>query len=209
MHSPENIAALLLNIKAVSLNVKDPFRYTSGIISPIYCDNRLIISHPKERNTVIDAFLAFIKAQNLSFDFVAGTATAGIPHAAWIADRLNLPMVYVRSSSKKHGKQNQIEGTFEKGQTGLVVEDLISTAGSCIDAANALREAGAVVNDCVAIFTYALTSATVNINAAKLNVHTLSNFKTLLNVALQQNVINQSESDLALAWSEDPEHWGH
>src|SRR3990167_1821016 len=123
----QEIAKLLLKIKAVTLNLSNPYHYTSGILSPIYCDNRLIISYPEKRTAVINAFLSTIKEKNLLFDVVAGTATAGIPYAAWIADRLNLPMLYVRGEAKKHGKQNQVEGLLQKNQTVLVIEDLVST----------------------------------------------------------------------------------
>src|SRR5262245_52524696 len=125
MMNNKKIAQLLLEIKAVALNVKQPFRFASGILSPIYCDNRLIISYPEKRKIIIDAFLQIIKEKNLNYDVVAGTATAGIPHAAWIAERLNKPMIYVRSKAKEHGKKNLVEGLLQKGQKVLVVEDLV------------------------------------------------------------------------------------
>jgi len=208
MSTPQDIAKLLLNIKAVNLNVKEPFRYTSGILSPIYCDNRLIISYPLQREQVINAFLATIESQQLQFDVVAGTATAGIPHAAWIADRLSKPMVYVRSKAKGHGKQNQIEGKIEPGQTALVIEDLISTGGSAINAATALRENGARVHDCLAIFSYDMKSAIEQFTKEAVNLHTLCNFSTLIDIATESGTINHDERDKALQWSLDPEHWG-
>lgn len=204
----QKIAELLLSIKATTLNVKEPFRYTSGIISPIYTDNRLIISYPDKREIVINEFLELIKTQPLEFDVVAGTATAGIPHAAWIADRLNKPMVYVRGSSKKHGKQNQIEGVINAGDKALVVEDLISTGGSSVDAALALREAGATVSDCVAIFSYQLPQATEKFAQADVNLHTLSDFDTLISTAVAENYLSQTDGDIARSWNKAPDVWG-
>jgi len=208
MNQAEQIAKLLLEIKAVTLNLKQPYRYTSGILSPIYCDNRLIISYPDKRQQVIDAFLKLIEEQNIQFDIAAGTATAGIPHAAWLADRLNKPMVYVRGKAKGHGKQNQIEGVLEKGQTTLVIEDLISTGGSSVAAGLSLREAGATVNDCIAIFTYQMQKSIDAFKEADIHLHTLSDFTTLINVAVQENYITEEEKKLALEWNQDPANWG-
>ena len=208
MSQANNIAKLLLNLKAVALNVAEPFRYTSGMLSPIYCDNRLIISYPDARSQVIDAFMQLIDENKLEFDVLAGTATAGIPHAAWLADRLNKPMVYVRGSTKAHGKQNQIEGKLEKGQVALVVEDLISTGGSSVKAGVALREAGAVVNDCIAIFTYQMEKAAQQFNDASIKLHTLSDFSTLMDVAEAEGQLTEEEKNTALAWNKDPAGWG-
>lgn len=204
MNQSTQIAKLLLEIKAVTLNPSQPYRYTSGLLSPIYCDNRLIISYPDKRRVVIEAFLNLIRDKNLSFDVVAGTATAGIPHAAWIADRLNKPMVYVRSKSKAHGKQNQIEGTLRAGQTTLVVEDLISTGSSAVNAAVALRDANATVTDCVAIFTYQLPEAHKAFADVGIRLHALADFATLIDVATQAGYINAQEKSQALAWNADP-----
>ena len=202
-----NIAALLLDIHAVTLNVTKPFRYTSGILSPIYCDNRLIISYPEKRERIIHAFLTQIQSHNLKFDVVAGTATAGIPHAAWIADRLKKPMVYVRSAPKTHGKKNQIEGKIQPGQVALVVEDLISTGGSAINAVYALRENSAIVHDCLAIFTYEMKNAQDAFKKAQVQCHTLCNFSTLIDVATKNGQLSKEERIKALQWNLDPEHW--
>lgn len=203
-----DIAKLLLEIKAVTLNLKNPYRYTSGILSPIYCDNRLIISYPDKRKTIIDAFLGLIQGNKLSFDIVAGIAIAGIPHAAWIADRLNKPMVYVRANAKEHGKQNQIEGKIKEGQTAIVVEDLISTGGSAISAALALREAGIEVKDCVAIFNYELEQSAQKFFEAEIQVLSLCDFPTLIDVATKEGYLNEIEKNQALEWNEDPVNWG-
>lgn len=199
-----SIAKLLLELKAVALNTETPFRYTSGLLSPIYCDNRLIISDPEKRNIVIDAFLEIIDED---CDVVAGVATAGIPHAAWIADRLNKPMVYVRDKAKAHGKQNQIEGRLPKNSRVVVIEDLISTGQSSIAAAEALREAGATVDTCVAIFTYGFAASEQAFRDAKIELKTLSNFNELIEVAVKEKYITAAQKDILLNWNEDPKNW--
>ena len=201
------IAKLLLEIKAVTLNFREPYRYTSGILSPIYCDNRLIISYPDKREVIINAFLSLIQDNKLKFDIVAGVATAGIPHAAWIADRLKKPMVYIRSAAKEHGKQNQIEGHLIKGQRALLVEDLISTGKSSIQAGLILRDAGANVHHCIAIFNYALTQTKQRFEEVGIKVYSLSNFTTLIDVAEAQHDISSVEKSQALKWNKDPSSW--
>jgi orotate phosphoribosyltransferase len=208
MTTAEDIAKLLLKIKAVTLNMFPPYRYTSGIFSPIYCDNRLIISYPDKRKIVVQAFLDIIESEHIKFDVVAGTATAGIPHAAWIADRLNKPMLYVRNRAKDHGKNNQIEGKLEPGQIALVIEDLISTGGSSVKAGLALREAGAVVNNCIAIFNYEMQAADMQFSEANIKLDTLSNFSILINVAVKEGYIKEQDKSTILDWSKNPEGWG-
>lgn len=200
----EEIAKMLLEIKAVTLNIKKPYRYTSGILSPIYCDNRLIMSYPDKRQEVIDAFLEMIKEEGLKFDVIAGVATAGITHAAFIADRLNLPMAYIRSSQKEHGKENKIEGKIEDEQKALIIEDLVSTGGSSVDAATAVKK----VEDCVAIFTYEMEKAKQKFADANINLHTLSNFSILMDVATKEGYITEDEKKIALEWNKDPQGWG-
>ncbi len=208
MSAKTTIAESLLAIEAVSLKPNDPFRYTSGILSPIYCDNRLIISYPDVRSTVIDAFLQLIAQHHLQFDVIAGVATSGIPHAAWLADRLNKPMLYVRGASKKHGKQNQIEGKVTPGQTALVIEDLISTGGSALAAAQALQQAGLKVNHCLAVFSYQLPTAVNHFKTENIACLSLTDFNTLLNVAEKNNTISAEEKAIACTWNEDPKNWG-
>lgn len=207
-NTSKHIAKLLLEIQAVTLNVQEPYRYSSGILSPIYCDNRLIMSYPEKRAQVIGAFAELIQERSLHFDLLAGVATAGIAHAAFLADRLNLPMAYVRDKAKGHGKENQIEGKVEKGQTALVVEDLVSTGGSSVAAALALREAGVVVTDCLAIFTYEMEKAKEQFVEANIQLHTLSNFSTLIEVAAEEGYITQEEKEIARAWNQNPAEWG-
>lgn len=207
MNQAEQIAKLLLEIKAITLNLQQPYKYTSGILSPIYCDNRLILSYPEKRHTIIEAFLNVIESAKLKFDVVAGVATAGIAHAAWIADRLNKPMVYVRSSAKEYGKKNLIEGVVHAGQTALVVEDLISTGGSVLNATAALREQGIKVQDCLAIFTYQLKKSLEQFNQAQVKLHALSDFNTLIPVAIKLNYMSEEEKTRALEWNQDPTNW--
>ena len=201
------IAKLLLNIKAVTLNLQKPYCYTSGLLSPIYCDSRLIISCPKKRKRIVEAFLCLIEEKFLTFDVVAGIATAGIPYAAWIADRLNLPMVYVRVKAKTHGKYNQIEGKIQKDQEVLIVEDLISTGKSAMTASLALRSKGVTVTNCIAIFSYQLPRAQQNFSEISINCHTLSYFDALIKIAAAEGYINEIEKQKALVWNKDPKHW--
>lgn len=206
MNRATEIAKILLSIKAVTLNFQRPYRYSSGLLSPIYCDNRLIISYPEKRKIAISALLHLIKENNLQFDVIAGAETAGIPHAAWIADRLNVPMVYVRDKAKNHGKKNQIEGRLKQGQKVLVVEDLVSVGKSAIAASLVLRQF-ATVKDCITIFSYQLSKAQQNFAEAKLNYYTLSDFKTLIKVAITEGYITEEEKKKALAWNNNPENW--
>ena len=204
----KEIAKILLEIKAVSVNPEEPFRYASGILSPIYCDNRIIMSYPEKRTNVIDAFIRTIEDNSLSFDIVAGTATAGIPHAAWIAERLGKPMIYIRGHSKEHGKQNQIEGLLGKGKKVIVIEDLISTGGSSVSAIEAVREAGGIVEDCVAIFTYGMEKAKMKFKEAKCNVFTLSDFATLVDIAADNGYIEKDKVKMVKEWNSAPSEWG-
>lgn len=194
------VARALLEIKAVQIKTEGFFTWTSGIQSPIYCDNRLTMSYPAIREKIAKAFVEKIKNSNFKPDVIAGCATAGIPHAAWLATELNLPMVYVRSSPKGHGKGNQIEGLVEEGQKVLVIEDLISTGGSSIDAANVLREVGAEVLGVLAIFTYGLEKADNNFAEADLSLETITNFDHLLKVLLEDEEITGEDEARLLDW---------
>src|SRR3990167_10123832 len=168
-NTKEKVAKLLLSINAIALNPRKPYRYSSGILSPVYTDCRLLISHPKERTIIRDLYIEAIKKTG-SFDAIAGTATAGIPHAAWIADKLSLPMVYVRSKAKDHGKENLMEGIIKNGQKAIVIEDLISTGESAINSVNAVRAAGGEVSHVFAIITYGLTKAQQTFEENKLTL---------------------------------------
>lgn len=187
------IAEQLLKIKAVFLRPNDPFTWASGIKSPIYCDNRIILSYPEARTIVENAIAETVKREYPECEVLMGTSTAGIAHAAIAATILNMPMGYVRGNAKDHGRGNQIEGRLEKGQKVVVIEDLISTGGSCIDVVNTLREAGADVLGIVSIFTYGLKKGLQRLGDAGVKNVSLSNFDTLIEVAAQQNYIDPKE----------------
>ncbi len=201
------IAKILLDIQAVQINTTQPFQYTSGLQSPIYCDNRLIISHPEARNTMIEGFLSVIKTHSLPTELIAGTATAGIPHAAWIADRLQQPMVYIRGKAKAHGNNNQIEGHYTAGQQALVIEDLISTGNSAIAACQALQQQDVIAKHCLAIFNYQLDASQDAFKQAHVETCTLTTLDALLDVAIEQGSLSATQSDEVRRWRQDPQAW--
>jgi len=192
----ERIAELLLKAGAVLIRPAKPFTWASGIQSPIYCDNRLLLSSPRARTEVIDAFLKLLRKKRLKFDVIAGIATAGIPYAAILADRLKKPLIYVRPKPKDHGKKGQIEGRLEKGSRVLMIEDLVSTGGSSLNAVKAIRQAGSKVSDCLAVFSYNLQKSQTAFRQGKCRIHTLSGLVTLLKVAVREKVIGSKEKDL-------------
>lgn len=201
------IAEHLLKIKAVFLQPKEPFTWSSGLKSPIYCDNRLTLSYPEVRKDIANGLAEIIKDKFPETEVVAGTATAGIPHAAWVSDVLDLPMAYVRSKAKEHGKGNQIEGKVEKGQKVVVVEDLISTGGSVITAVEGLRAAGCEVLGVVSIFTYELPKGKELLNQAEITAVSLTDYSTLLEVANSNGYIEEEDLASLKAWKENPEKW--
>lgn len=201
----KNIAEILLRNKAVMLSPDKPFTYASGIKSPIYCDNRVLISSVADRRVVVEAFVA--KLQGVEFDVVAGTATAGIAWAAWIAEKLNKPLIYVRSSSKQHGRQNAIEGSAAQGSRMVVIEDLISTGGSSLQVVELLREAGHDVKQLFAIFSYEMKSAGENFNKNHVTATALTSFSNLIEVAKSRRDISDLESTKLLQWQKSPETW--
>lgn len=190
----------LLEIKAIQIRTDNYFTWTSGLKSPIYCDNRLTMSYTVIRKKIVQGFKQLIEEMDVKPDVIAGCATAGIPHAAWLADELNLPMVYVRSKPKGHGKGNQIEGYFDKGQKVVVIEDLISTGGSSIDAAQALQKEGAEVLNVLAIFTYGLEKAVEKFSKAKLTFNTISNYDEVLSLLVENGTISNAESEKLQDW---------
>lgn len=204
----EKVAKILLGIRAITLNPHKPYKYTSGILSPIYTDCRLLISFPKERMEIIEYYLTAIKNSKISADAIAGTATAGIPWASWIADVLNLPMIYVRSEQKKHGKRNQIEGQIKKGQKVVVVEDLISTGKSSIETVTAIRHSGAIAFYVFSIMTYRIKKAEINFRKNKIKLVSLTDLKTIVAIAQKYNYINKKDQKIILDWSKDPTSWG-
>lgn len=211
MAEPADLSARLgsdlLRIGAVRFSPDEPFTWTSGLRSPVYCDNRLTIGHPDVRRRITDGFLSAIASRGVSADVVAGTATAGIPHAAWLADRLDKPLVYVRSKPKGHGIGSRIEGPLTPGQNVVLVEDLVSTGGSSIDAVGALREAGQSVKLVVAIFSYGLPRATQAFRDAGVPLVVLTNLEALLNRAEQENLLEPTAIEGIREWRSDPERW--
>lgn len=201
------IAADLLDIKAVYLKPEDPFTWASGIKSPIYTDNRITLSYPETRDLIENGFVETIKEQFPEVEVIAGTATAGIPHGAIIADKMGLPFSYIRSKPKDHGAGNQIEGRVVKGQKMIIIEDLISTGGSVLDAVKAAKEAGLEVLGVVAIFTYELPKATANFDQAGVKLVTLSNYSELIKVAKVKGYITADELMLLKKFKENQENW--
>lgn len=202
------IAERLLEIEAVSLKPNEPFTWASGLKSPIYCDNRLTLSFPQVRREIANGLKELILDKFPAAELVAGTATAGIPHAAWVSELLDLPMCYVRSKAKGHGKGNQIEGKATKGQKVVVVEDLISTGGSVITAVEALREAGCEVLGVVSIFTYELEKGKELLNSGNIKAFSITDFSTLVEVAEENGYIKEEDMESLMDWKKDPAEWG-
>ena len=207
MYKSKEIAKLLLDIKAVTLSPKAPYTWASGIKSPIYCDNRLTISYPKVRKIISEELVKLIKNEYPEVEAIVGTATAGIPQAAWVSDMMELPMAYVRSSSKAHGKNNQIEGQLKAGTKVVVIEDLISTGGSSIQACEALIEAGIEVLSVVSIFSYEMLKASENFKKANINFKSLVTLSILKEEAVKLNYINDDSLDSIALWAQDPEEY--
>lgn len=203
----KTIAKDLLKIKAVFLSPDEPFTWASGLHSPIYCDNRITLSYPAVRREIAKGLAEKIKANFPEVEVIAGTATAGIPHAAWVAEILDLPMVYIRSKAKDHGKGNQIEGRIEPGAKMVVIEDLISTGGSVLEACQAATKEGAEVLGVTAIFTYELPKGLENFAAANLPLVTLTNYTELLEVAEETGYITPSQKEVLKTWRKDPKTW--
>lgn len=200
MEFNNNIANDLFKIGAVQIDTKNLFTWTSGIEAPIYCDNRLTMGYPAIRKKIAEGFVRLIKQMNEQPDVIAGCATAGIPHAAWIADQLELPLVYVRSKPKSHGQGKQIEGIIEEGQRVVVIEDLISTGKSSIASAKALEQVGSNVLAVLAIFTYGLQEAVDQFHDARLTYNTITNYDQLLSVLNEANKLNNKDFEQLLTW---------
>ena len=205
----ETIAKDLLKIKAVFFRPEQPFTWASGIKSPVYCDNRLTLTAPEVRNDVENALAAVIKSEYPEAEVLMGTSTAGIAHAAITAHILGMPMGYVRSGAKDHGRQNQIEGKLEKGEKVVVVEDLISTGGSVLEVVDVLREAGAEVLGIVSIFTYGMKKGVERLHAAGVKNVSLCDFDTIAKVAAEENYIRPQDVQRLIAFRNNPsdESW--
>ena len=208
MNTSATVAKILLELHAVALNSKKPFRYASGILSPVYTDCRVLMAYPDKRRLIRDLYIEAIKKSGVRFDVIAGTATAGIPHAAWIADKLNLPMVYVRGKAKNHGKENLMEGIIKNGQKALVIEDLISTGESAINSVNAVRAAGGKVESVFSIITYGMKVAEDNFRQHHLQLTSLTAFVDVVRAAENSGQINIQEKQLILEWTKNPLTWG-
>ena len=204
----EKTAELLLQINAIKLNPRNPFTWASGWQSPIYCDNRLILSFPLIRNYVRDEFAKNIEKQFGKPDVLAGVATGAIGIGILVAESLGLPFVYVRPEPKKHGRQNQVEGFLQKGQNVVIVEDLISTGNSSLLAVEALRAAEANIKGMAAIFTYGFDIAQENFKNANVDLFTLSNYQNLLNLAVAKRYITEEEEQTLREWNLSPSTWG-
>ena len=207
MKLSENCAKHLLNIKAIKLNPTQPFTWASGLKSPIYCDNRKTLSYPEVRAFIRDGLVEMIKEKYPQVEVIAGVATGAIAQGVLVAEVLNLPFVYVRSEEKKHGLTNIVEGVVEAGQKVVVVEDLVSTGQSSLKAANALKDMGCDVLGMVAIFTYNLPIAKQRFDEAKLSLHTLTNYPTLIEEAVGEGYVKKDEIETLNQWSKDPAKW--
>jgi orotate phosphoribosyltransferase len=206
MSQEHEIAKILLEQEAVTLNTKEPYTYVSGIRSPIYCDNRRLIFFPRERKKICQAFSQQIHPFNP--DVIAGTATSAIPWAAWVAAKFEKPMVYIRKQSKGYGKEQLIEGGDIQGKTVVVIEDLVSTGGSSLNAVTACQSAGANVLAMVAIFTYQFANVVQKFQTARCDIRFLTNFTTLIQVAVEDHFITNDQLALIQEWNTDPQGWG-
>ena len=200
-------AELLLQIKAIKLQPNEPFTWASGWNSPIYCDNRTTLSFPKIRNYLRENLAKIIEDQYGKPDVIAGVATGAIAIGVLVAQQLNVPFIYVRPEPKKHGRKNQVEGLLEPNKNVVVVEDLISTGKSSLNAVKALKEAGANVKGMVAIFTYGFDIASENFEKDKVQLNTLSDYNQLLELALDNNYISEKELDTLQEWRDNPSNW--
>ena len=208
-NSAKKTAEYLLQIKAIKLHPSNPFTWASGWKSPIYCDNRKTLSFPEVRSYIRDSFASLVKELYPGTEMIAGVATGAIAHGALVADKLGLPFIYVRSGAKEHGLGNQIEGYYEQGQKVVVIEDLISTGGSSLNAVKALREAGCEVLGMVAIFTYEFKKAFDGFAAENCTLNTLSNYSVLVDTAVKTGFIGKEEVETLKKWRVDPSTWGN
>lgn len=206
-YSSLKVAEFLLQIKAVVIQPKDPFKWASGWQSPMYCDNRKILSYPQVRTFIRHEFVKTIEDKYGKPDIIAGVATGGLPIGALVAQEMNLPFIYVRPKPKGHGLTNQIEGVWEEGQTVVVIEDLISTGGSSLKAVDALREGGLNVKGLVAIFSYGFDVAENNFMDAECKYSVLTNYETLIKRAIELNLIDEAHIDSLKEWRENPSKW--
>jgi len=203
----KQVAKTLLQINAIILKTKNPFTWASGWKSPIYCDNRKILSFPESRTYIRQSLVSIIKKQYGNSNLIAGVATGAIAHGALVAEEMGLPFIYIRSSAKGHGKQNQIEGTYHDGQSVIVVEDLISSGKSSLEAVNALRKEGIDVKGLISIFTYGFDEASENFKKEDCEFVSLCDYATLLQEAVKQDYIKESNLEILEQWRGNPSKW--
>ena len=201
------LARELLDLRAVSLSPQNPFTWASGLRSPVYCDNRITLGHPAIRARITDGFVDLIASKNLGCDIIGGIATAGIPHAAWLAHHMKKPMIYVRREAKEHGRQNRVEGPLAPDSDVVLIEDLVSTGQSSTAAIPPVYEGGGRVSAVLAIFTYGLERARKTFEEAGIPLYTLTDYPTLLQVANRSGYIDDADIASLLEWYEDPEAW--
>jgi len=203
----QQVAKSLLQINAIILQPNNPFKWAAGWNSPIYCDNRKTLSYPEIRTNIKQGLAAIVKNHYKGANVIAGVATAGIPHGALVAEELGLPFIYVRSKAKEHGKQNQIEGCFEEGESVILVEDLISSGKSSLDSAQVLKDAGMNVKGMVSIFTYGFDAAAENFKKAECEYVSLCDYSTLLPIAKEQQYVEESDLSVLNEWRDNPAIW--
>lgn len=203
----QRVAKILLEIKAVTLSPQNPYRFVSGILSPIYTDNRLLMGYPLKRKEITIYMASLIKELGFDPEVIAGTSTAGIPPAAWLAELLNLPMIYVRSEKKEHGKGKQVEGMLKKGANVVLVEDLISTGKSSLAAVDAIRAEGGKLDTCLAFFDYGLKESKKTYKSKKISLYTLTTLETLTDVACKMSLLDKKDASRVLEWRNDPWGW--
>ena len=207
MSISENIAQVALEVGAIRINPREPFMWASGYKMPVYNDNRLLLGKAKHRSLIAGGFKDLLEKCAIKVEVIAGTATAGIPHATSLADLLQVPLVYVRSTAKSHGMGNKIEGVLKKNQRVLVIEDLISTGGSAVNAVIAIREAGGIVDHCLSIFSYGFPEASEKFKSISCQAHSILVFSELLQVAQATNHISPKDIETLKSWQKSPFRW--
>jgi orotate phosphoribosyltransferase len=208
MTASEKLAETALNIGAIRVNTNNPFTWASGYRMPVYNDNRLLLGNADHRRLIAEGFQSLLEDKRIEADVVAGTATAGIPPATSLADLIQTPLIYVRPAPKKHGMRNQIEGVLKKGQNVIVIEDLVSTGGSVLDAIETIRLAGAKVQHCFCIFTYGFQESKDQFARSDCQLNALLTFEQLINFGISSQALTESQTDLLRSWFKDPFKWG-
>lgn len=203
----ETIAQALLAIGAVGFRPDEPVQFKSGILSPVYVDNRRLPYHPEQWQTVITGFEQLIEQANIAFDVIAGVAVGGVPHSSALGYAMQKPSVFVRKEAKEHGKGQRVEGGNIAGKRVLLVEDLVTTGGSSLSGVDALRDAGAIVDDVLAIVSYGFAEAQENFDTAKVNLHTLTNFRVIMDAVLSQQMFDETQAAIINDWFDDPHGW--